>query len=163
MTKNPAKHLPAVAPKKTGQRGIKPLDPVTDFEQPTFVPPEPPVPTSEDVKEFLDGAAATREQRTKKAKKGPELLQPPPEERGKTKRLPGMEDAAIEALEDTAREYANTRDDRMALLESEVVLKEQLLDLMKKNKKEFYKRDGVEVRLVHEKESVKVKVVKEED
>lgn len=157
--KNPAKHLPTKAPKKTGQRGIKPLDPVEDFEAPTFVPPEPEPPTSEEVKEFLDGAAATREKRKEKVKK-PQVVKDP--QRGKTERLPGMEDSAIEDLEDCAREYANTRDDRMYLLEKEVEMKEKLLDLMKKNKKEFYKRDGVEVRLVHEKESVKVKVVKDD-
>lgn len=150
MKKNPAKHLPAKAPKRTGRKGIGPVD----------TPPEPEVPTSEEVKEFLDGVGATREKRKEKAKK-PEIVKDP--QRGKTERLPGMQDAASEDLEDAAREYANTRDDRMALLEAEVQLKERLLDLMKKNKKEFYKRDGVEVRLVHEKESVKVKVVKEEE
>lgn len=160
MTAKIEKHLPKVAPKRTGRSGIKPLDPVQDFDTPTMVPPEPEPPTSEEVKEFLDGVNSTREKRKTKAKK-PEIVKDP--QRGKTERLPGMQDAAIEDLEDAAREYANTRDDRMALLEAEVQLKEQLLDLMKKNKKEFYKRDGVEVRLVHEKESVKVKVIKKED
>jgi len=160
MTAKIEKHLPKQAPKKTGQRGIKPLDPVEDFESPTFVPPEPPVPTSEDVKDFLDGAAATREKRKEKAKK-PQVVKDP--QRGKTERLPGMQDNILEDLEDAAREYANTRDDRMLLLGKEVELKEELLNLMKKHKKMVYVRDGVEIKIVHEKEAIKVKVKREED
>jgi hypothetical protein len=161
MTKTKAveKHLPAVAPKKTGRAGIKPLDPVEDFENPTFVPPEPEPPTSEEVKEFLDGAAATREKRA--AKKKPEIVKDP--QKGKTERLPGMEDPAIEELEDCAREYANTRDDRMLLLGKEVELKEDLLNLMKKHKKTVYLHDGVEIKIVHEKEAIKVKVKRDDD
>ena len=88
-----------------------------------------------------------------KAKAG----QLPPAERGKQGRL--IEDSAILDLEDAAKEYANTRDDRMALLETEV----ELLELMKKNKKEVYKRDGIEIRIAHEKETVKVKVKKDDE
>jgi hypothetical protein len=159
MTKNPAQHLPAKAPKRTGRAGVKPLDPVEDFETPLRVP-EPEPPTSEEVKEFLDGAAATREKRKEKAKK-PQVVKDP--QKGKTERLPGMDDAILEELEDAAREYANTRDDRMRLLEAEVELKASLLDLMKKNKKTFYKRDGITIQIVAKDETVKVKLVKEED
>ncbi len=157
MTAKIEKHLPEKAPKRTGQRGIKPLDPVEDFETPTRVP-EPEPPTSEEVKEFLDGAAATREKRN--AKKKPEIVK---DQRGKTERLPGMQDNILEDLEDAAREYANTRDDRMLLLGKEVELKEELLNLMKKHKKMVYVRDGVEIKIVHEKEAIKVKVKREED
>ncbi len=34
MTKDPADALPKTAPKKTGKRGIKPLDPEADFDKP---------------------------------------------------------------------------------------------------------------------------------
>jgi hypothetical protein len=165
MTKTKAveKHLPAVAPKKTGRRGVRPVD----YENPeplppsdvVFVPPEPEPPTSEEVKEFLDGAAATREKRA--AKKKPEIVKDP--QKGKTERLPGMQDPAIEELEDCAREYANTRDDRMLLLGKEVELKEDLLNLMKKHKKTVYLHDGVEIKIVHEKEAIKVKVKRDDD
>lgn len=149
MTKKIERHLPEKAPKKTGRSGIGPV-------------PEPDVPTSEEVAEFLDGAASTREKRQEKAKKGkkPEIVRDP--QRGKTERLPGMQDPEIEELEDAAREYANIRDDRVLLLGKEVELKEELLGMMKKHGKTVYIHDGVEIKLVHEKESVKVKVVKED-
>jgi hypothetical protein len=83
--------------------------------------------------------------------------------RGKTKRLPGMEDAEIEELEDAAREYANVRDDRMQLTEQEVEMKQTLLTLMKKHKKETYRHDGVGIRIVHENEKVKVRLIKDKD
>ena len=37
--RNVAAHLPKKAPKKTGKAGIKPLDPVEDFDKPTKVTP----------------------------------------------------------------------------------------------------------------------------
>lgn len=82
---------------------------------------------------------------------------------GKTSRLPGMEDAAIEDLENAAREYANLRDNRLQVLKDEVAVKEDLLLLMKSHHKEKYTHDGIEIRLVHEKENVKVKIKKDED
>jgi hypothetical protein len=152
---SPAVHLPKQAPKKTGKRGIQPLDPVADFDTPV---------KKEELQAFVDTVGDTEQQREEKRKKRKAAgqSQVPPSERGKTARLPGMEDPAIEELENAAREYAGTRDDRMHLLETEIELKGKLLDLMKKNNKELYKRDGIEIRLVHEKESVKVKVKKDE-
>ena len=93
----------------------------------------------------------------------PELLSEANKKRGKTKRLPGMEDSEIEELEDAAKEYANIRDDRMNLTREESSLKETLLELMKKNKKEIYRHDGVKVKVVHEEETIKVKILKEKD
>jgi hypothetical protein len=93
----------------------------------------------------------------------PELLSEANKKRGKTSRLPGMEDPEIEELEDAAREYANIRDDRMKLTSSEVETKDVLLSLMKKHKKESYNHDGVEVKMVHEKETVKVRIKKEKE
>jgi hypothetical protein len=93
----------------------------------------------------------------------PELLSDANKKRGKTSRLPGMEDPEIEELEDAAREYANIRDDRMKLTTAEVDTKGTLLALMKKHKKETYNHDGIEVKITHEKESVKVRIKKEKD
>ena len=138
MAKRPEDHLPAKAPKKSGKRGIGPLDPEKDFSEPVKQEPVP-------------------------EKSKPELLSEANKKRGKTKRLPGMEDAEIEALEDAAKEYANVRDDRMNLTREESGLKETLLELMKKHKKEVYRHDGVEVKIVHEEETVRVKILKEKD
>ena len=96
-------------------------------------------------------------------KRKPELLSEANKQRGKTSRLPGMEDPEIEELEDAAREYANLRDDRMHLTTEEVKAQATLLGLMKKHKKEVYKHDNVEVRVVIEKEKVKVKIKKDKD
>ena len=81
----------------------------------------------------------------------------------KQKRLPTMEDPAIEELEAAAKDYASKRDARMRLLEAEVALKDQLLSLMQGHGKETYKHDGVEIRVVREAAKVKVKVTDEED
>ena len=127
MAKKPEDHLPKKAPKKTGKKGIGPLD--DEATKLTALKPEP----SSDRK------------------------------RGKTTRLPGMEDAEIEELEDAAREYANVRDDRISLTREESSMKETLLGLMKKHKKEKYVHDGVEVKLVHEEETVKVRIIKDKE
>ena len=82
--------------------------------------------------------------------------------RPKQQRLPGTEDAKIDALEDAAEEYARIRDERVALSAEEVELKGKLLDLMKANKKENYVRDGIEIHIVHEEETVKVKIKKQD-
>jgi hypothetical protein len=79
----------------------------------------------------------------------------------KQMRIPGTEDARIDALEDKAEEYADIRDQRIALIAPEVELKKELLALMKANKKEHYKRDGIEVNVVHEKENVRVRIKKD--
>jgi hypothetical protein len=152
--KSVAEHLPEKAPKRTGRAGIKPLDPVEDFESPTRVPPEPEPPTSEEVKEFLDGAAATREKRAAKKKPVEITVQT-------DQRLPGMEDAAIEELEDAAKRYAVVRDKRMALTDQEVDMKELLLTLMTRHGKKEYRHHGIEIKVVPEGAKVKVRI--EED
>jgi hypothetical protein len=138
LTKKPEDHLPAKAPKRTGKKGIGPLDEKQAEE--FALKPDPPA-----------------------EKKKPELLSEANKKRGKTTRLPGMEDAEIEALEDAAKEYANVRDDRMNLTREESSLKETLLELMKKHKKEVYRHDGVEVKIVHEEETVRVKILKDKE
>jgi len=78
-------------------------------------------------------------------------------------RLPGMEDSAVEELEDAAREYATIRDERQKLTLHESELKAKLLRLMKDGKRSLYERDGVKIELVVEEETVKVRVKKERE
>ncbi len=81
--------------------------------------------------------------------------------RGKTGRLPGMEDAEIEELEDQARTYVSARDERMACTETEVEEKTSLLGLMKKYDRKSYRHGEVEIKVVAEEETVKVRIIKE--
>ncbi len=73
-----------------------------------------------------------------------------------------MEDRKIEELHIAATEYVKYRDKRQQLTQTEVELKTELLRLMKKHKKETYKVDGIEVNIVHEEETVKVKILKDD-
>jgi len=109
------------------------------------------------------GPLLVDEEATKSTASKPELLSDANKKRGKTRRLPGMEDPQIEELEDTAREYVNVRDDRMVLTREESGMKEKLLALMKKHSKRVYHHDGVEIKVVAEEETVKVRVVKDKD
>jgi hypothetical protein len=72
--------------------------------------------------------------------------------------LPGMEDREIKELQSAARRYAEIRDERMALTPKEVDLKQTLLRLMKQHHKQIYRHDGIEVRVVTEEETVRVKI-----
>jgi hypothetical protein len=85
-----------------------------------------------------------------------------PVKRPRQQRIPGTEDAKIDALEDAAQDYAAKRDQRMQLTIQESDLKMTLLRLMKENKKETYQRDGVEINIVHEEETVRVRIGKSE-
>jgi hypothetical protein len=82
---------------------------------------------------------------------------------GKAKQteMPGMEDREIKPLKETALEYAEMRDQRMELGSKESELKDKLLALMKEHKKETYRYGGIEIRVVHDLETVKVKVERE--
>jgi len=75
--------------------------------------------------------------------------------------LPGMEDTKIKAIENAALDYAEIRDQRQELTTQEVDLKKKLLDLMHKEGKTEYKRNGISVRIVLESETVKVRVREE--
>ena len=86
-----------------------------------------------------------------------------PVKRPRQQRIPGTEDAKIDALEEIAEDYAAIRDKRQLLTTQEVDLKGKVLDLMKANNKEHYRRNGVEITIVHEEESVKVRVKKADD
>lgn len=77
--------------------------------------------------------------------------------------IPGIEDARIAAIEKRAWDYAELRDQRLALLESEVEVKKKLIEAMHKAGKEEYKRNGITVQLTVEKEGVKVRLKSEEE
>ena len=81
--------------------------------------------------------------------------------RAKQADLPGMEQREIRALQDAAHEYAEVRDERQELTKREVALKTKLLSVMKENKLEKYRYQDVEIRVVHEEETIKVRIVKE--
>lgn len=73
-------------------------------------------------------------------------------------RLPGMADAKISSLHNAALDYAEIRDQRQELTTQEVDLKAKLIRLMHDNKKETYDYNGVHIELVHEDETVKVRI-----
>lgn len=77
--------------------------------------------------------------------------------------LPGIGDEKINAIENAALDYAEIRDQRQALTQQEVDLKEQLLDLMHAKKLTEYKRNGISVKVVLEQDNVKVRVKSEDD
>lgn len=77
----------------------------------------------------------------------------------KQKELPGMENRAIQPLQEAAQEYAEIRDERMALGERESTLKTKVIGLMHEHGKTRYAYDGVTITLAAE-ETVKVKVKK---
>lgn len=98
-----------------------------------------------------------------KKKAAPKKATPPRKSAPRTPRLPGMEDAKIEALEQVALDYAEIRDERMKLSSQEIDLKGKIIDLMHANKKTAYTYDNVSIVLTVEKEKVKVKIAKESD
>lgn len=82
---------------------------------------------------------------------------------GKQARLPGMEDSAIQDIEDAANEYFNLMKVRVAALTREVAAGQVLLDIMKKHGKTTYHREGMHVTTTETKEKVHVKFDKEEE
>jgi hypothetical protein len=84
----------------------------------------------------------------------------PPKRTPRARDLPGMEHRAIAELEEAAAEYADMRDQRMALTKSERELKGRMLGLMHKFKRSAYRRDGLEITVEPGEESIHVKVKK---
>ncbi len=84
---------------------------------------------------------------------------------GKQKDLPGMEDQdrRINELHETAEEYAEIRDKRMALTVKETQAQDKLHGLMKKHKRRDYVCGLVEVHIVATEEKVKVKIHTEKE
>lgn len=82
--------------------------------------------------------------------------------RAKQGDLPTMEDRAITALEEAAEEYADIRDQRIALNQQEAALKKRVRDLMHKHNKTTYVNGAVEIELEAPtgEETVKVRVKK---
>lgn len=81
--------------------------------------------------------------------------------RGRQKRLPTMEDAAIEELESLAEDYRGALDERMEALKTEIDLKDKLLASMKHHGKEKYFHAGVSIEVVNSKDKVKVRINKD--
>ena len=77
--------------------------------------------------------------------------------------LPGMEDLRIKEIEEAALSYIEGRDARMEATTEEVALKETLIAMMHKHEKTEYRRGRISVRLVVEKETVKVKLQTEDE
>ena len=77
--------------------------------------------------------------------------------------MPGTEDPVISEIEDLAESYAELRDKRIALLAQEIKIKDQLMQTMKATNKRHYHRDGIDVTIIAESETVKVKVKKADD
>lgn len=96
--------------------------------------------------------------KAKAAKRGSKASKVKP--KPKDQALPGMEDSVIKPIEDAAAEYADVRDERMQLTESETALKAKLLKLMHQHGKAVYKRGDIEVRVVPQDETIKVRVKK---
>ena len=82
--------------------------------------------------------------------------------KGKQEPLPGMANRQIGELHSKALEYAAIRDERMDLSKKEVTLKDDLLALMHKHKKDSYVFEGIEIYIETSEETVKVKVHKTE-
>lgn len=68
-----------------------------------------------------------------------------------------MEDREDQELEALADNYADVRDDRMALTPKEVSAKADLLRAMKRKGRKVYKSANVEILIVESEENVKVK------
>lgn len=78
-------------------------------------------------------------------------------------RLPGMNDAKISSLHNAALDYVEIRDQRQELTTQEVELKGRLIKLMHDNGKETYDYNGVHIELVHEDETVKVRIKRQKE
>ena len=77
--------------------------------------------------------------------------------------LPGMEDRAITELDKAALDYADIRDQRVALTGQETEAKQVLLGLMHAKKKTHYQHGNILIDIVPEGEKLKVKIKKAED
>lgn len=92
----------------------------------------------------------------------PPAAQPKPKKGPRQADLPGMEDRAIQALDDSALSYAEIRDARMKLSLEETEAKTVLLGLMHANKKSSYTHSNIHIEIVPEGEKLKVKIKSED-
>lgn len=78
----------------------------------------------------------------------------------KDQRLPGTDDGAIVEIETAAAEYAQVRDDRMALNTEEGQLKDRLQVLMRKHGKRSYVHGRIQIDVIDGEEDIKVNLKK---
>lgn len=83
--------------------------------------------------------------------------------RPKQQDLPEMGNRQLKDLSDAAYDYASIRDKRMELSQDEHRLKEKLLSLMKKHKMKEYVYEDVEIKVVAEEETVRVRIRKQKE
>jgi hypothetical protein len=67
-------------------------------------------------------------------------------------------DTEVPALEKLAEDYVEARDQRMEYLKTEVLIKDELHTEMKRLGKKDYVRGNIEIHVVQEDETVKVKI-----
>lgn len=72
-------------------------------------------------------------------------------------------ESKLDDLQDLAQQYADVRDQRVALTTDEVRLKGELLEAMHKHKLKDYVYEGVEIHIITESETIKVKIRKPSD
>ena len=80
--------------------------------------------------------------------------------RAKAQALPGMEDRKIAPLEALAADVAAIREQRADLAAQELGLRRKALAVLKQLGKTVYRRDGIEMEIVHGEDAIKLKVVK---
>lgn len=135
------KHLPKHAPRKSGKRGIS-------------APPE----------EAEHVISTAQEEQQEAGGQGDKLFPDnTPKKKPRQKRLPTMEDHRLPDLEEAALSYAEKRDARMALLRKETDQKDVLHNLMRRYDKKIYRVESMEISVVSKEETVKVKILEEED
>lgn len=76
--------------------------------------------------------------------------------------LPGLEHRSIKVLEELAAAFVDLKDRRKALKVEEDSLTAQIIATMRKHKKDYYKRDGIEILIELATEKVKVKLRRED-
>ena len=87
----------------------------------------------------------------------------PPRRRPRPTPLPGLEDTAIQALDDAALMYAELRDERLELGVREAAHKARALALMKKHGRTSYRHAGVEISVIAGADELRVKIKRAED
>jgi hypothetical protein len=102
----------------------------------------------------MDGGNMAAKKKSAKKKQSVETKTKKPAQ----SRLPGMEDAAIEELESLAEQYADVRDNRIALSKREGEMQDDLAALLRKHKKTEYHHLDVHIWIVAVDEKVKVKI-----
>jgi hypothetical protein len=110
------------------------------------------------MKMSIKKSAAKKSPAKKSTPKAAKPAAKPPKREPKQASLPTMENRALADIEAAAEEYAETRDNRQALLVHEVELKDDLKALMHQHRLTTYKRNGIEIKLVMETENIKVKI-----